>query len=68
MTDDDLKYDPKGNPGPIDVNRAFTIAELVIFRYRDHHTKPNTPEYELLSEIALAIYKISQTWKGPTTL
>jgi hypothetical protein len=60
---EDLKHNPETNPLPVDAQRAFTIAQLVIFRARDSKFAKHRSEYDLLSEIANSIYEIALTWK-----
>lgn len=58
----DLRYHPIQNPGPIDVNRAFTISELIIYRFRDRYWDRGSTEYELLSKLADELLEVAQTW------
>lgn len=49
------------NPGPLDVDRVWTICELLCYRFRDRTKSPNAKEHYLA--IANEISAIRREWE-----
>jgi hypothetical protein len=62
---EDLKYSPTRNSGPMTAHRAFSTAELIVYRYRDRAFTPNDDNaaYKILTEAAEQIREVAQTWR-----
>ncbi len=57
---EDLKYNELTNSGPLTAERAFTISQLIVYRYRD---KLPTQHHDILTQLAEYINEIEISWR-----
>lgn len=55
----DLRY--HGDAGVITPERAFTICELLVYRFRDGSDDPTVRE--AMQELAIAVQQVARSWR-----